>query len=116
MSRQAVFFALKPTHGWTKREARLARQAGRLDLGPTQATAIGTAMPTIMRFVMTLVVLAALFGAAVYALGTFVEPRTRQMTIRIPPSRLEPTPVAPKPAPAPPPTAVEDTETGTVAQ
>ncbi len=73
-------------------------------------------MPTIMQFVMTLVVLAALFGAAVYALGTFVSPSTRQMTIRIPSSRLDPTPLAPMPAPSPPATAAEDTETGTVAQ
>jgi hypothetical protein len=63
-------------------------------------------MPTIIRFVTTLIVLAVLFGAAVFALGNFVEPRIREMTIRIPPSRLEPRPVArPAPAPSPPATA-----------
>jgi hypothetical protein len=77
-------------------------------------------MPTIIRFVTTLIVLAVLFGAAVFALGNFVEPRIREMTIRIPPSRLEPRPVprAPEPAPAPPTAAAGDssTETGSVAQ
>jgi hypothetical protein len=85
-------------------------------LGLPRAPAIGTVMPTLMRFVFTLVVLAALFGAAVYALGTFVQPNTRQMTIRIPSSRLEPTPLPPMPAPSPPATAVENTAAGTAAQ
>jgi hypothetical protein len=77
-------------------------------------------MPTILRFVTTLIVLAALFGVAVFALGNFVTPRIREMTIRIPPSRLEPRPVPRPPAPAPaPPTAVPgdaNTETDAVAQ
>jgi hypothetical protein len=78
-------------------------------------------MPTIIRFVTTLVVLAAIFGVAVFALANFVTPRTREMTIRIPPSRLEPVPVPrppPPPPPAPPASAEEGggTETGTVAQ
>ena len=77
-------------------------------------------MPTIIRFVMTLVVLAIIFGAAVFALGNFVQPRTREMTIRIPPSRLDPQPVPRPPPPAPPPpatTAVDgEGDPGTVAQ
>jgi hypothetical protein len=75
-------------------------------------------MPTILRFVTTLIVLAALFGAAVFALGNFVSPRLREMTIRIPPSRLEPRPAPRPPAPLPPPAAAGDaiTETGAVAQ
>jgi hypothetical protein len=76
-------------------------------------------MPTIIRFVTTLIVLAALFGAAVFALGNFVTPRIREMTIRIPPSRLEPMPVPRPPPPAPPPAAAAGdagAETGTVAQ
>lgn len=77
-------------------------------------------MPTIIRFVTTLIVLAALFGAAVFALGNFVEPRLRELTIRIPPSRLEPRPVPrpPAPAPAPPTASAGDAnpQTGAVAQ
>jgi len=77
-------------------------------------------MPTIIRFVTTLIVLALLFGAVVFVLGNFVEPRSRELTIRIPPSRLEPRPVPrpPAPAPAPPTAAAEDAgaEAGTVAQ
>jgi hypothetical protein len=59
-------------------------------------------MPTIFRFFLTLVVLAAIAGAAVFYLANFVEPNTRQMTIRIPSSKLKPTPLAPMPAPSPP--------------
>jgi hypothetical protein len=76
-------------------------------------------MPTIIRFVTTLIVLAALFGVAVFALGNFVTPRMREMTIRIPPSQLEPVPVPRPPPPAPPPAAAAgdaSTEAGTVAQ
>lgn len=75
-------------------------------------------MPTIIRFVMTLVVLAAIFGAVVFYLGNFIEPRMREMTIRIPPSRLVPKPVKPMPTSSPPAAAAEDsgTEAGTVAQ
>ena len=59
-------------------------------------------MPTIIRFVMTLAVLAALAGAAMFYLANFVEPNTREMTVRIPSSRLEPTPLAPMPTPSSP--------------
>jgi hypothetical protein len=48
------------------------------------------AMPTLMRFLTVLVVLAALAGAAIVYLATMVEPNTREMTIRIPPSKLVP--------------------------
>lgn len=77
-------------------------------------------MPTIIRFVTTLIVLAVLFGAVVFALGNFVTPRSRELTIRIPPSRLEPRPVprppAPEPAPPTAPAGDAGTETGAVAQ
>ncbi len=59
-------------------------------------------MPTIIRFVITLAVLAALAGAAMFYLANFVQPNTRQMTVRIPSSRLSPTPLAPMEAPSPP--------------
>jgi hypothetical protein len=48
------------------------------------------AMPTLMRFLTVVVVLAALAGAAMVYLATMVEPNTREMTIRIPPSKLVP--------------------------
>ena len=47
-------------------------------------------MPTLMRFLTVVVVLAALAGAAIVYLATMVEPNTREMTIRIPPSKLVP--------------------------
>lgn len=51
-------------------------------------------MPTIMRFLGFLVLIAALAGAAIYFLGNFVTPNLRPMTVRVPPSRLDPKPVA----------------------
>lgn len=58
-------------------------------------------MPTIFRFLVSLVLIAAVFAGIVFYLGNFVSPNTREMTIRLPSSRLDPKPVAPPPAPAP---------------
>jgi hypothetical protein len=70
-------------------------------------------MPTVFRFLVSLVIIVAVFAAIVFYLGNFVEPNTREMTIRLPPSRLDPKPVAP-PAPPPTPPAVEsDSVAGT---
>lgn len=56
-------------------------------------------MPSLMRFLTVVVVLAALAAAAVVALATMVGPNTREMTIRIPASKLDPN--APEPAAEP---------------
>ena len=71
-------------------------------------------MPTLVRFFIVLIVLAVAVGAAMVYLANFVEPNSREMTVRIPSSRLEPTvvvppavtvepagPVGPAPEPAP---------------
>jgi hypothetical protein len=50
-------------------------------------------MPTLVRFLTTLLFLGVIFGAAVYLLATFVEPREREMAVRIPADRLEPRPL-----------------------
>ena len=55
-------------------------------------------MPTIIRFVMTLAVLAALVGAAMFYLANFVKPNIHEMTVRIPTDQLDPVPIS-KPAP-----------------
>lgn len=47
-------------------------------------------MPSLMRFLTVLGAVAAIGFGAVYALGTFVSPRTREMTVTIPPARLRP--------------------------
>jgi hypothetical protein len=49
-------------------------------------------MPTLVRFLTALIVLAAIAGGIVFALAFLVEPNTREMTIRIPASKLEPKP------------------------
>lgn len=53
-------------------------------------TEVSEDMPSLMRFLIALVVLAGLGAAAMYALATFVEPRPREMTIRVPQERLDP--------------------------
>ena len=58
-------------------------------------------MPTIFRFLVSLILIAAVFAGIVLYLGNFVSPNTREMTIRLPPSRLDPRPVARPPPPAP---------------
>jgi hypothetical protein len=45
-------------------------------------------MSTLLRLVVTLVVLAGLVFGAMWALATFVEPRPRDVTIVVPPSKL----------------------------
>jgi hypothetical protein len=45
-------------------------------------------MPSLLRFLFVLAVLAAIGGFTVVYLADFVRPRTREMTIRIPPAKL----------------------------
>lgn len=59
-------------------------------------------MPTLVRFLVVVMVLAALVGAAIFYLANFIPPNTREMTIRIPSSKLEAVPVQPAAAPEPP--------------
>lgn len=47
-------------------------------------------MPSLMRFVSALGLIAALGFAGLYALATLVTPNTREMTVTIPASRLKP--------------------------
>jgi hypothetical protein len=41
-------------------------------------------MPTLLRFTVTLAILAALGYGAMFALAMLVEPRTRQITVPVP--------------------------------
>lgn len=68
-------------------------------------------MPTIFRFLVSLVLIAAVIAGIVFYLGNFVSPNTREMTIRLPPSRLDPRPVAPPP-PATPEVVIDDSADG----
>ncbi|MCR4282322.1 MAG: histidine kinase [Bauldia sp.] len=47
-------------------------------------------MPSLVRFLTVVAILAAIGGAAVVYLAYMVEPNTREMTIRIPASKLTP--------------------------
>jgi hypothetical protein len=46
-------------------------------------------VPTLLRFVTVVSVLAALVAGAIFALATFVEPNTREMSITLPKDRFE---------------------------
>ena len=41
-------------------------------------------MPALIRLLVLLLILAVLAGAAMWALDTYVEPRTREMTVDVP--------------------------------
>jgi hypothetical protein len=45
-------------------------------------------VPTLFRFLVVVAILAGLGFAAVFALATFVQPETREMTVTIPSNRL----------------------------
>ncbi len=47
-------------------------------------------MPSLIRFLVTIAVLAGLVFAGMFALATFVEPNQREMTVRIPANKLNP--------------------------
>jgi len=47
-------------------------------------------VPTVLRFLIIVAVLAGLVFAGMYALATLVEPQPREMTVTIPSSRLPP--------------------------
>jgi phage shock protein PspC (stress-responsive transcriptional regulator) len=47
-------------------------------------------MPSLVRFLVFCLILAALVGTAMYLLANFVEPSPRETTIRIPADRLQP--------------------------
>ena len=54
----------------------------------TRPLAVGDAMPSLFRFFVVLIVLGAVATAAMIYLATFVDPNTREMTVRIPPDKL----------------------------
>ncbi|MHA1189189.1 MAG: hypothetical protein ACTSSQ_01820 [Alphaproteobacteria bacterium] len=45
-------------------------------------------MPSLIRFLVVLCILGAIGYGGVYALATFVEPTPRDITVRIPPDRI----------------------------
>ena len=47
-------------------------------------------MPSLVRFLVYCLIIAALVGVAMYVLANFVEPSPRETTIRVPAERLLP--------------------------
>jgi hypothetical protein len=55
---------------------------------PLQEEMASPAMPTLFRFLATLMVLAGLVYGAMFALATFVEPSKGEMSVRVPLEQL----------------------------
>ena len=66
-------------------------------------------MPTLVRFLVVLIVLAAIGIAGMFYLANFVEPHTREMTVKVPADRLQPKQVVPPVAAVPAAPAVAPT-------
>ncbi|QDY99795.1 histidine kinase [Nitratireductor mangrovi] len=47
-------------------------------------------MPTLFRFLVTIGIIAGIVYGAMFALVTFVEPNKGEMSVRIPPEKLNP--------------------------
>lgn len=59
-------------------------------------------MPTLFRFLFILAVIAGVIYGGLSALALLVEPRERDITVRIPSERLNPQQPSPQPAPTKP--------------
>lgn len=46
-------------------------------------------MPTLTRYILVLLVLGGLGYGLVWSLANFVEPRPREITVRVPPERID---------------------------
>lgn len=57
---------------------------------PLEGAEEQTEMPSLIRFLIGVAVVAALGFAVMFALANFVDPHPREMTIRIPQDRLDP--------------------------
>jgi hypothetical protein len=68
-------------------------------------------MPTLFRFLTVVIVLAGLAGAGMVYLAYFVNPKARELTVRIPAEKLVPQHIAPPPSAEPPSAAAEGTAT-----
>jgi hypothetical protein len=72
---------------------RLRRPASNfadLPIGIVGAIAGGLFMPTLFRFLLSLLVLAGVVMGSMYSLATFVHPKPREIVIRVPPDRFLP--------------------------
>ena len=67
-------------------------------------------MPSLIRFLMTLVVLGGMAYAGMFALTIFVEPKQREMTVRVPRERINPRPVERETVPVVEAPVVEDAD------
>jgi hypothetical protein len=87
---------------WTGRPARRPAPfesefaAGRLSIAVGFSIRVGQhwcrekKVPSLIRFLVTIAVLAGLVWGGLWALATFVEPNQREMTVRIPANKLAP--------------------------
>ena len=77
--------------GSSSRARSLAKCTLSQHIGRSRPTgSVPNPLPSLIRFIVTLAVLAGLVYAGMFALATFVEPNTREMKVRIPQSKLKP--------------------------
>ena len=73
--------ALIPNTAWSSREG-----------GPQRAATVGIgtrkAMPSLVRFLSIIAIIAAVIYAGVYALAHLVQPKPREITVSIPPDKF----------------------------
>lgn len=67
-------------------------------------------MPSLIRFIVTIGVLAGLAYAAMFALVLYVEPREREVSIRVPTNQIELKRITPDNSGTPSVTVEEETE------
>ena len=96
LSSAAAAACQMPRRGRKRDEAAAMAAASHPVAGP----AIGTReMPTIFRFLVTLVILLRRLAARVFYLAYFVDPRPREMTVSVPADKLQPKVAARRPSP-----------------
>jgi lipopolysaccharide export LptBFGC system permease protein LptF len=59
-------------------------------VGRCPEMAVRSAMPSLFRFLLVLLVLAAIGGAAMFYLANYIEPNSRDMSERVPAEKLAP--------------------------
>jgi hypothetical protein len=68
-------------------------------------------MPTLVKFLIVLAFLAGIGGVGMFYLANFVEPRTRELIVRVPQEKLQPTAVVTPQQQAAQPAGVSPTDT-----
>ncbi len=81
-------FPVRQAAGGSPAALEMPQRRSHNGTGTGQKAGDSDRMPTLFRLLVTLGVIAGLVYGAMFALATYVEPRKGEMTVRIPPDRL----------------------------